>query len=276
MLSDVSHGETDALNRSWSFMSEAPPRPKRHKNTDDELRRSRLKKSFSLGFPRSKQQKNINKADDRSAEKLNLKKCPECKVYTLDLVRHSEEHRQNTGNSGEERKIAPPKKTTKTATNAENERKCDICGIFTMDLARHVEERHSTPNDDDEVDEGAETEVDEAEQDTEGDDAPHKETSKSKDDSFICPDAPTARLPPPKKTAKVARVKRNLPEDPAALPESSVGIKTYECLRCKASGSYATVAEHIQTRHGIRGKITFGVDYVAHLSAGKRKFLTFG
>ena len=38
--------------------------------------------------------------------------------------------------------------------------KCDQCGIFTSDLARHLEERHKTSNDE-EVDEGAETEVDE-------------------------------------------------------------------------------------------------------------------
>ena len=273
MLSDVSHGDTDVLNRSWSFMSELPPRPKRHKiaaMTNDEVQRSRLQKSFSVALPGSKQQKNGTKADERLAEKLNLKKCPQCRVYTLDLARHSEEHRQNADKSEEEREMPPPKRASKAA---KNEQKCDECGLFTMDLARHIEERHRTStNDDDEVDEGAETEVEE-----DGHDAVRTKRMK-KDGTFVRPETPLTRVAPPKKTAKTANPQQGppihtmgLPLDLAATQEPSVGVKTYECAwgGCKASGNYATVAVHLQARHGIRGKISLGMDYVEHISGGE-------
>ena len=311
--SDVSHVEMDAMNRS--FMSELPPRPKRHKNskkTDDEAQKSRLKKSFSVGLPeppRPKRQKNGSKA----AHMLKLKKCDQCKKYTLDLARHSEdcEGQQKT-----------TKATTKTAT-ANEEEKCDQCGIFTLDLTRHVEEHHKTSNDDDEIEEGDHDAMNRSFMS----EAPlrpkrHKNSNKTVEvqksrlkksfsvahlsisslhkemlkkqkkndrvDSFKSPDPPTVL-----RVADTFKV----PEDPSALEAMngsfmseaplrpkrhkksnkaddevqksrlqksfSVGLpepqrpkrqstlpssfpESYECFRCEASGSYATVAEHIQ------------------------------
>merc|ERR1712117_434327 len=106
------------------------------------------------------------------------------------------------------------------------------------------------------VDEGAETEVDE--NDDRGSIAPQlRETLKrkkkgNKKDSFIRP----AAVGPPKKKAKAAGPTEERPTQ----KEPTAGDKIYECLRCMASGSYATVAMHLKTRHGIKGKITFGVD----------------
>ena len=91
----------------------------------------------------------------------------------------------------------------------------------------------------------------------------------SKDGNFVCPVAP------PKKTAKVTKTHQNLPKDQVD-PDDHEAVKLYECLRCKASGSYATVAEHLQARHGITGKITFGVDFVEHLSDGKFAIVIVG